>query len=387
MKQYLLGIAALLMGTALMTGCSDSDNDNDEPQTSLQAYSKGAYVVNYGDWGLFDEKADASLTAIDFESGQATQNVYKTANGNEALGIGANDGLIYGDKMYIVCRLDNSIEVLDKNTKKSINKINTVKMLHLRYGEIPEHLISHDGKIFFTTSVGGVASVDTTSFALVDKYQLDGSCDGLVMGGDYLYVACQSSFLMKKSSISRINLKDGNIETKTIEGMHEPSEIYYTAGQLYVQDFNSGINDDGELYKQETLLQVDFEKGTSQKVADCNSATLAAAGAGTRMSQQQPYFLILYTPDEGTPSVSVYHPGDAQVQELAVDELPLNPHHIYADPLTGHFFLLSDSNTDSSKGRGQVMEYDATGKKLHEYDAGANPTAMFFETGYREVNK
>lgn len=305
MKQYLLGIAALLMGTALMTGCSDSDNDNDEPQTSLQAYSKGAYVVNYGDWGLFDEKADASLTAIDFESGQATQNVYKTANGNEALGRGAINGLIYGDKMYIACQSDRSIEVLDKNTKKSISKISTVKMLGVYYGEVPEYLISHDGKIFFTTTAGYVASVDTTSFAPVDKYKLDGRCEGLVMGGDYLYVANKTN-IFKNTSITRINLKDGKEESKTIEGLHEPSDIYYAAGQLYVIDSWSDVGEDFNITYNTELRQVDFEKGTSQKVADCNSATLAATGAGTRTSQQQPYFLILYTPEEGTPTVSVY---------------------------------------------------------------------------------
>lgn len=45
MKKYLLGLAVLLMGTAVMTSCSD---DNDGPETYLQVYSTGAYVVNSG---------------------------------------------------------------------------------------------------------------------------------------------------------------------------------------------------------------------------------------------------------------------------------------------------------------------------------------------------
>ena len=45
MKKYLLGLAVLLMGTAVMTSCSD---DNDGPETYLQEYSTGAYVVNSG---------------------------------------------------------------------------------------------------------------------------------------------------------------------------------------------------------------------------------------------------------------------------------------------------------------------------------------------------
>lgn len=45
MKKYLLGLAMLLLGTAVMTSCSD---DNDGPETYLQEYSTGAYVVNSG---------------------------------------------------------------------------------------------------------------------------------------------------------------------------------------------------------------------------------------------------------------------------------------------------------------------------------------------------
>lgn len=45
MKKYLLGLAVLLLGTAVMTSCSD---DNDGPETYLQEYSTGAYVVNSG---------------------------------------------------------------------------------------------------------------------------------------------------------------------------------------------------------------------------------------------------------------------------------------------------------------------------------------------------
>ncbi len=75
MKKYLLGLAVLLMGTAVMTSCSD---DNDGPETYLQVYSTGAYVVNSGN---MYNKIESSLTAIDYASSTATQNVFKAANG------------------------------------------------------------------------------------------------------------------------------------------------------------------------------------------------------------------------------------------------------------------------------------------------------------------
>ena len=45
MKKYLLGLAVLLMGTAVMTSCSD---DTDGPETYLRECSPGASVVNSG---------------------------------------------------------------------------------------------------------------------------------------------------------------------------------------------------------------------------------------------------------------------------------------------------------------------------------------------------
>ena len=45
MKKYLLGLAVLLMGTAVMTSCDPAE---DYPETYLQVYSTGAYVVNSG---------------------------------------------------------------------------------------------------------------------------------------------------------------------------------------------------------------------------------------------------------------------------------------------------------------------------------------------------
>ena len=70
MKKYLLGLAVLLMGTAVMTSCSD---DNDGPETYLQVYSTGAYVVNSGN---MYNKIESSLTAIDYASSTATHRTY-----------------------------------------------------------------------------------------------------------------------------------------------------------------------------------------------------------------------------------------------------------------------------------------------------------------------
>ena len=131
MKKYLLGLAVLLMGTAVMTSCDPAEDD---PETYLQVYSTGAYVVNSGN---MYSKIESSLTAIDYASSTATQNVFKTANGR-TLGNTANDGIVYGNKIYLAVDQSNTIEVIDKKTKQIINlaKDGDVSKINLLIGDI-----------------------------------------------------------------------------------------------------------------------------------------------------------------------------------------------------------------------------------------------------------
>lgn len=380
MKKYLLGLAVLLMGTAVMTSCSD---DNDGPETYLQVYSTGAYVVNSGN---MYNKIESSLTAIDYASSTATQNVFKTANGR-TLGNTANDGIVYGNKIYLAVDQSNTIEVIDKKTKQSIKQIKTTDLLGNAEGVEPRHIIADGGKVYFTTYGGYVAAVDTTSFALQKKWQV-GSCpEGLVIGNGNLYVA-NSNYGKGGGNISCINLSNDKVDTKNIEGVNNPTGIYYAAGLLYVLD-NQYYDASYNAYGENTLRTVEFAQGKSQKVADGNYAVCVTPGATTRTSVEvvRPYFFVLNAPFGGTLSVSVFVAGSTQPQALTLSEMPVSPCGIFVDPLNGHIFVLSyrlgDSGYADYNGNGYVVEYDSTGQKLHEYETGVGSCAMFFDSAYK----
>ena len=380
MKKYLLGLAVLLMGTAVMTSCSD---DNDGPETYLQVYSTGAYVVNSGN---MYNKIESSLTAIDYASSTATQNVFKTANGR-TLGNTANDGIVYGNKIYLAVDQSNTIEVIDKKTKQSIKQIKTTELLGNAEGAEPRHIIAGDGKVYFTTYGGYVAAVDTTSFALQKKWQVGSYPEGLVIGNGNLYVA-NSNYGAGGGNISCINLSNDNVETKNIEGVNNPTSIYYASGRVYVIDNPVyGPAPDYATTGENALRVVLFDKGKSQKVADGNYAVCVTPGATTRMQAAQPYFYVLNAPFGGTPSVSVFTAGSTQPQTMTLSEMPVSPCGIFADPLNGHIFVLSNRLGDSGyadySGNGYVAEYDSTGQKLHEYETGVGPCAMFFDSAYK----
>lgn len=290
MKKYLLGLAVLLMGTAVMTSCSD---DNDGPETYLQVYSTGAYVVNSGN---MYSKIESSLTAIDYASSTATQNVFKAANGR-SLGNTANDGIVYGNKIYLAVDQSNTIEVIDKKTKQSIKQIKTTELLGNAEGAHPRHIIADGGKVYFTTYGGYVAAVDTTSFALQKKWPVGSYPEGLVIGNGNLYVA-NSNYGAGGGNISCINLSNDNVETKNIEGVNNPTSIYYASNVLYVLDNPVyGPAPDYAATGENALRAVSFTEGRSQKVADGNYAVCVTPGVTTRMDVVPPYyFYVLNAP-------------------------------------------------------------------------------------------
>ena len=382
MKKYLLGLAVLLMGTAVMTSCSD---DNDGPKTYLQEYSTGAYVVNSGN---MYNKIESSLTAIDYASSTATQKVFKAANGR-SLGNTANDGIVYGNKIYLAVDQSNTIEVIDKKTKQSIKQIKTTELLGNAEGVEPRHISADGGKVYFTTYGGYVAAVDTTSFALQKKWQVGSYPEGLVIAHGNIYVA-NSNYGKGGGNISCINLSNDNVETKNIEGVNNPTSIYYAAGLLYVLD-NQYYDASWNAYGENTLRTVEFAQGKSQKVADGNYAACVTPGATTTartsVEEVRPYFFVLNAPFGGTPSVSVLAAGSTQAQTMTLSEMPVSPCGIFADPLNGHIFVLSyrlgDSGYADYNGNGYVVEYDSTGQKQHEYETGVGSCAMFFDSAYK----
>ena len=378
MKKYLLGLAVLLMGTAVMTSCDPAE---DYPETYLQVYSTGAYVVNSGN---MYSKIESSLTAIDYASSTATQNVFKAANGR-SLGNTANDGIVYGNKIYLAVDQSNTIEVIDKKTKQSIKQIKTTELLGNAEGAEPRHIIAGGGNVYFTTYGGYVAAVDTTSFALQKKWQVGSYPEGLVFGNGTLYVA-NSNYGAGGGNISCINLSNDNVETKNIEGVNNPTGIYYAAGLLYVLD-NQYYDASYNTYGENALRAVSFADGKSQKVADGNYAVCVTPGATTRMNVVRSYFFVLNAPYGGTPSVSMFAAGTTQPQAMTLSEMPVSPCGIFADPLNGHIFVLSykmgDNGYADYNGNGYVVEYDSAGQKQHEYETGVGSCAMFFDSAYK----
>ena len=365
MNRKFLNVFLLAIAVIGLASCGDDDKYQGE---GLRTVSDGAYVVGYGTSSI-----PGNLSYIDYTKGESTTNVFAKANGS-SLGTGANDGLVYGSKMYIVVDGSATIEVVNKNTMKSIKQIKTTDLLGKDLGTNPRHIIAGNGKIYFTTYHGVVAAVDTASYALTNKYTVGSYPEGLVGVGNYIYVA-NSDYGMGKGSISAINLTDGSVETETISGVVNPVKLFYANNCLYVLDLGSY----DAKYNQ---------VGAGVKLISGTSSTTLFDATIADLYQGNFYFVnAAYGAKDVTYKIYTLTTGTTTAFAGTVD----SPAQIAVDPINGSVFIASNSmSSDTSypdyNKNGYVREFTATGTKVKDYVCGSAPTAIFFNYGYEKVN-
>ncbi len=368
MNRNFLNVLFLVAAVLGLASCSE---DNKYEGVGLKAVSDGAYVVAYG-----TSTNPANLSYIDYTSGESTTSVFAKANGS-SLGTGANDGLVYGSKMYIVVDGSATIEVVDKTTLKSIKQIKTTDLLGTELGTNPRHIIAGNGKIYFTTYHGIVAAVDTTTYALSNKYTVGSYPEGLVGVDNYIYVA-NSNYGMGNGTISAINLTDGSVETQVISGVTNPVKLFYANNSLYVLDNGSYDSSYNQI-------------GAGVKLINGTTSTTLFDATMADLYQGNFYFV------NAAYSVGATNPVTYGIYTLATKTTTAfagtvdSPAQIAVDPITGRVFIASNSissethKADYNK-NGYVREFTSMGTTVKDYVCGAAPTAIFFNCGYEKVN-
>lgn len=368
MNRKILNVFLLAIAVIGLASCGDDDKYQGE---GLKTVSDGAYVVGYGTSSI-----PGNLSYIDYTKGESTTNVFAKANGS-SLGTGANDGLVYGSKMYIVVDGSSTIEVVNKNTMKSIKQIKTTDLLGKDLGTNPRHIIAGNGKIYFTTYHGIVAAVDTASYTLTNKYTVGSYPEGLVGVGNYIYVA-NSDYGMGKGTISEINLTNGVVQTETISGVTNPVKLFYANNSLYVLDYGS---------YDASYNQV----GAGVKLINGTTSTTLFDATMADLYQGNFYFVnAAYRVDgAGKVTYGIYTLTTGTTTAFAgtVD----SPAQIAVDPITGRVFIASlnisaETHDPDYNINGYVREFTSMGTKVKDYVCGSAPTAIFFNYGYEKVN-
>ncbi len=363
MRKNFFKVICMAMAVLSFTAC----NEDTENRGWMDTYvTDGAWVVCTGNQS---KAIDGGLTYYDYSNGQVVDNVFSQVNGR-SLGLTANDGMVYGNKIYVVVDKENSIEVLDRSTMKSITRISTTDLLGAKEGASPRHIIAGHEGIYFTTYGGYVAQVDTVNFKLVNKWQVGSYPEGLAGYMDYIYVA-NSDYGKGNGTISIIDLANNKVTTETIEGIENPQQIDITpTGSVYVLDWGHYTSD---WSKQEGA---GLKLISAKKVVSTIPATLADFVDGKFYIINAPYGVA-------EKSYSVYDISTATSTPFAKIKVD-DPCAIKVDPIRNYIYVLSRKMGEygyadyAAPGYGKV--YTTKGDSINYITTGVGPTTVFFNT-------
>ena len=379
MKKILSLFAIALMGVSLFTACSDDDNNPTDSSVQTD-FSNGIFIVNSGNQS---KNIDGTLTFIDNNTGNTLQKCFQTVNGR-SLGLTVEDAVTYGDKMYIVVTQENTVEVVDSKTLKSIKQLKTTDLMGAEKGSKPRNIVAYKGKVYVSTyatattsqedgSVKGcVAAIDTTDFSTT-TYEVGAYPEGMAVNNGKLYVANSSYGNGKAPSISEIDLASGTVNEIKDPLITNPVSITAVNGVLYILD--SGLYDAS--WNQSGQGVRTYSNGKFAKLADATAMAVNADATKIYLINNP------YTNPATAITYSVYDTKTGKTSRFIDGSNVYSPTGISVDPKTGHIYIISyNEDPDTKKAAyslpGYVNEYDSNGSFIKKYDTGVGPNAIKF---------
>ena len=350
----------------MLTSCSDDDNENPVPPCIETEITEGVFLVNSGNSG---NQIPGSLTYINKDGG-STLNAFATANGR-VLGNTPNDVIVYGSKLYIAVTGENTLEVVDKTTLKSIKQISTTELMGEDKGKSPRRLLSDGGHVYLSTFDGYVAAIDTTNFAATDIYQAGSYPEGMAIADGVLYVANSDYGNGEKPSISRIDLKSKTSTEIKDDNINNPTALAVVDGTLYILDYGS---------YDASWNQV----GAGVYKYDGNSVTKVTDATMMAVDNNRALIYTVNAPYSSTPEPVTYNQYDIKTgttQTFITGEDVFSPAAITVDPTNGDVYIASyNKNSDTGYAdyaeNGYVNRYTQEGIFARKYETGVGPTAF-----------
>ncbi|MBC8052321.1 MAG: YncE family protein [Sphingobacteriaceae bacterium] len=356
-SRFKLSAVLALVGVFVFSSC----RKDKEAEPYVQVTS-GVFVLNEGGWGA----NNASLSYFDFGSGAVTANIYSSANPQiGTLGDLAQDMHVYGSKMYIVVGGSEIVEVVDKNSIKSIK---TIEM----DGTSPKNITSANGKIFISAQDDKVYVIDTVSLNIQKSIPVGKEPAHMAVVGNKLYVTNSGEYNHPTydNTISVIDLTTLTELTKftvDINMSHIEADQY---GDLYV--VSRGRSYGTEPLVNSKLYVINSTTGSIKKVFDFEITSLtihndiAYTYTFSYISGEKSY-RVLDVKNETVISQSLITDGTASTIQT--------PYGIGVDPVSGDVYIADAKDYVNA---GKVFAYDKTGKQKYSFTAGPLPSGFSF---------
>ena len=361
MKKVIL--SALLATTFIgFTSCS-SDDDNTTPELPVTV-STGVFVLNEGN---SYSGINGSLTSYDYVGNTATQNAYKTVNGNE-LGGTPNDAIVYGNKLYICSSDESMVFVANNISLKEVKRIETRNAA----GDtkvMPREFLAAGGKVYVSTYGNEVLAIDTLTLSVTARYACGANAEGMAISADgkTLYVANSDGYTAQ-GSISAINLTDGTTQTIANSGIKNPTRVFVVNGQVYFLDM--GSYDANWTQIGEGLY----------RLTDNGSVKLAEASEVKYFAGK---FYMYHARYGETATYSVYDLPSGKESTFIDGTDIAAPAAIGIDPILGCVVITSYSMANGYadySADGYAVIYDAAGVKQGQFKTGVGPTTVIFNS-------
>lgn len=338
--------------------CGSDDDEPNLPNPDEPTVAEGAFILNQGN---YNKQIEGSLTLIDYSSSTASQNLFQRANGR-SLGSTPQGAVVYGGKIYLGIYGSNVIEIMDRNTYKSVKQISLADA----EGQSPRSLVAKDGKVYISMYNGYVSRLDTLSLAIDKTVKVGPNPDIIAIRGDYLYVPNSDGMNWQNgygTTASKINLKSFTVEKTFTVGLN-PTEFASNGTDLFLLCKGNYGDIQSKIYRIDN-------NDSSSEVAE---ATIMAIKDNTLYYINAPWGAteIAYTTLDTKSGAKSNMLADGGVD---------SPAGLGVDPVNGNIVVTSytmDNGYASYATDGYAKVYSAGGMFLKRYDVGVGPVAVFF---------
>lgn len=371
-KHIKLAAAVLLLSVGFVA-CSDDPAPTPTP-TPVRGEA-GMYIINQGNaYG----KLASSIDFISFaEGGTNVSGMFQTAN-QQALGMGAQKGVVYGSKVYIPMFDENKLWVADATTMKIVGSVQT---------NAPEAVCGSDGYVFVTNNDGYVTRIDTLELHADQPLEVGPNPSGITAFGGKVYAAISDGYNYSAGYVNgfKVAVIDAKTNTKQKDiavGMNPTQITSDNLGNVFVVCMGNYAD---------VLPKVWRITPDDQAKAFCDGSLIACDNQ-QRTSRNEANVDLLYVINSVTDwntyvttvTGAVYTTTTNEAEALPTsflnaEHMPAAPTAIDINPTNGHIFVCSDLSSSDYSSPGYVMEYTINGGFVKQHQAGVHPYGVMFK--------
>lgn len=165
-----------MFAITILYSCSNSDDDQFiDPDAK---YFNGFFITNEGNFN----KTNGTISHLSSDFNSVSNDVFRNANGR-GLGDVVQSMVVHGDYAFIIVNNSNTIEVVEKNTFKSVYTITEAL-------NSPNYAAINNNKLYVSSLYDSSINIyDVEDYSFIKKIELDYAVGGIATVDNYLYAA------------------------------------------------------------------------------------------------------------------------------------------------------------------------------------------------------